>query len=172
MTRTTPSLLALSLTACLTLCLTACGGGGGSADPNQSARDGRVALAAGDTTAAARHFDAALRSLQRDDPAYLNARMGSIEALCALAPARVPAEVKRAAAEGVLQPEDFISVARELAEGDHFDEADQVFRRGLDAFPDDATLDEFGYQLTELAQAAGSKAEGALASLSGLGYVK
>jgi len=156
----------------LLLCLAAAACGGGP-DAAKLTDEGYASLGKSDWKNARADFDAALAQLKTTDAGYLRAKLGSIEALVQLEPAKAKDEFVALAAgmASQVKASDFISVASKLTGKQAFTEAVAVLEAGLKAFPEDPKVRAVGDAIVKAAQnAPDPEAKKALESLSGLGY--
>ena len=161
--------LTTALLALLPL-VTACGG---SSDPSELTSTASKALATGDFAGAKSDFDAALEAIGEDaqHPDYLKAKMGAIEA-------RTKDEAKAAVSMFLalhkkvgdkVGAADFNLIGGRLGDSGNFDEAIELAKAGMEAFPGSTHLETLVQRLGDMAASTGSSA--ALDALRGLGYV-
>lgn len=157
----------------LVLCLVAAACGG-APDAAKLTDEGYASLGKSDWKNARADFEAALAQLKTTDAGYLRAKLGSIEALVQLEPAKAKDDFLALAAAMTSQVKaaDYISVASKLTGKQAFAEAVAVLEAGLKAFPDDPKVRAVGDAIAKAAKNAPDPAAAkALESLKGLGYV-
>jgi hypothetical protein len=159
--RSTPALAALLLTLPLVSC------GGGSKTPTELTNDGAAALGSGDYTGALSNYREALAGLTREDPDYLRAKMGEVEALI-----HVNAEEATTTFLGLgslVDENHFATVASKMTSAGEYQEAIKVLDAGVQAYGESPKLVAMLQKVKEEAEDAGD--EGALKALEGLGYL-
>jgi hypothetical protein len=136
-------------------------------------RAGEDALAAGNSSAAAKSFASALEALGGDtlSPEYTTAKLGLAEASIFGDPRGARDAFLALAREKPerIQDRDFNAFATKLGEANHIAEATEVLSAGIALFPESPYLVALRDALGKKAEASGD--QGALDALSGLGYV-
>ena len=157
--------ISLALALALTLPLTACSSG---SDPKALTDEGQRALGQSDHAAALASFEGALASMGTDShPQYMRAKLGAVEALAVIDPARAQTEFLALATAAGLGANDYNSAAGWLASSHNFEQSLEVVHAGLEAFPEHAALEAVLARVVEASQD-----DPALQSkLQGLGYL-
>lgn len=154
----------------LLLCLAAAACGGGP-DAAKLTDEGYASLGKSDWKNARADFDAALAQLKTTDAGYLRAKLGSIEALVQLEPAKAKDEFLALASSmsAQVKSSDFISVASKLTSKGAFPQAIDVLAAGLKAFPEDQKVRDVGNAIKLAAEKAADPE--AVKALKSMGYL-
>lgn len=161
------------LIASLLLCPLFAAGCGGSDDPKSLNDAGAQALNSSQYKDALEHFEHALEVIgaKPDDPQYLAAKLGAIEA-------RIHIDAKQAAAEFLalakalpskVSDRDFMDVSGKLASAKAYGEAIEVIEQGKKVFAESTQLAQHRDTIYKTMQKSGDA--GALEKLKGIGYL-
>ncbi|HGY92172.1 MAG TPA: hypothetical protein ENK43_13465 [Planctomycetes bacterium] len=146
---------------------------GGSADPAEQTKAGERALGTQDFSAALSEFQGALSAIgdNPQDPLYLRAKLGEIEARATTDAAKAKDDLiaLAAALPGKVSDRDFNRIASRMGDAGLFSEAIALLAKAEELFPDSEHLKKLGAKLAENAQKAGDSS--AMDALAGLGYV-
>jgi tetratricopeptide (TPR) repeat protein len=141
-----------------------------SKDPRAITDAGLRSLNAGDYSEAAESFEQALALLQSGDQDWLRAKMGYVQALIRIDAPRAKDEfLELAGGDNGVTDREFNLIGSRLADVGHLNEATEVARSGIEAFPESEPLRVLVQDLGRQAESSGDA--GVLDSLKGLGYV-
>jgi hypothetical protein len=172
----------LTSVLCTTLLLLAASCGGSDVSANAALDSGYGALNGGDHTAALGHFEGALSGLPTTDANYLPAKIGQMQAMAYIDPAKAKATLLAIPSDAGVTAKDYSSLVTDLgsaAEAMAMDKdtdgannamaiAISILTEGQSAFPEYANWEALITKTGDRAKKLGSA--DALSALKGLGY--
>lgn len=172
----------LTSVLCTSLLLLAASCGGSDVSANAALDSGYSALSAGDHAAALGHFEGALAGLQPADADFLGAKIGQMQSMAYIDPAKAKALLLAVPKDAGVTAKDYSSLVTDLGNAaqnmamnedkdganDTMSIAISILIEGQTAFPEydkwDALINKTGDRATKLGSAD------ALSALEGLGY--